>query len=179
MDLNRTLREHETLIRKTALRYAKRFALGQFGDNDDFVNEARIAAWRAIEAYREGRKAKLETFISVCIKRRMIDLRRHALRKSRGQLVCLGLDIEPLVDAVERALPDDEEVEDSLTLRAILDDEEHGALSHLMNGGTISALVAAWCRKKSLGSSESRCEVVACLRRIKLKLMQRGLSLSV
>ena len=179
IDLNRMLRQHDLLIRATALRYAKKFAIRDHGTSDDFINEARIAAWRALENYQVGHATKVETFIVRCIKNRMIDIRRYTLRKTRPslhytdqQLLAQVADVGPLAGRTD-------EVDGRLSLRAVLDDEEFTVLSHLTQGGDLGDLISTRCRMKSLGKNESRGEVVACLHRIKRKLNQNGLSLSV
>ena len=81
------LKKHESLIRATALKHARRFNTSRhINGPDDLIQIARMAAWDAINAWRDGKKAKLETFMVTCINNRIIDQGRAAARPSRPTL---------------------------------------------------------------------------------------------
>lgn len=178
MDLNRLLVTYDALIRAAAFKYTKHFTSARHIEtSDDLISEARIAAWKAITSYRHGKKAKLETYITVCIRNRMIELNRKAHRQCRPELAFPG---ERLTYAADLQATDDptERLAEDLTLREILNEREYRVLSHLRAGGDLKDLVSEYqTRKRTI--VEARHEVTTCLHRIRRKLKLRGLSLSV
>jgi RNA polymerase sigma factor (sigma-70 family) len=180
MDVNRLLCTYDSLIRATALKYSKHFTIARHVEStDDIVNEARIAAWKAILSYKTTQGTKIETYITSCIKNRMIDLNRKAHRASRPDLCFLG---EPeLAHATDLQATEDlsEELIDAVTLKSILTPKEFHVLAHLKTGGGMGELITEYRSTRARSSVEARGEVVKCLHRIRRKLQLRGLSLSV
>jgi len=178
MDLNRLLAHHDALIRAAALKYTKHFTTARHIEvSDDLINEARIAAWKAIRTYQTGKNAKIETYITVCIRNRMIELHRKAHRQCRPELTFPGEKMTQVADLQATEDPT-EQLTEVLTLKKILNDREYHVLSHLKSGGCIDVLVAEYQTRKRT-PVEARHEVVLCLHRIRRKLKLRGLSLSV
>ena len=180
MDVNRLLCTYDSLIRATALKYSKHFTIARHVEStDDIVNEARIAAWKAIVSYKTTQGTKIETYITSCIKNRMIDLNRKAHRASRPDLSFL--DETKLAYAADLQATEDptDELLDAVTLKSMLTEREFHTLAHLKAGGAIGELITEYRSTRARSSVEARGEVVKCLHRIRRKLKLRGLSLSV
>lgn len=75
-------------MRMEACQAARRFG----GNREDLIQEACLAAWVAIDGFDESRGVKLWTFISSCIRYRLLTAWQTAKRHARTPSIGLALD---------------------------------------------------------------------------------------
>ncbi len=94
-DVRNTLYEnYEPLIKYIVKQYAK--AASKYGvDYADLLQEANVGFANALNNYDEKKESSLKTFISLCIKRRLINaIRKAQTNKNQMELSNLSLDYD-------------------------------------------------------------------------------------
>ena len=173
MDSNRKLKRYERVIRSAATKYAARLLAQKPNEYDDVMNEARIAAWRAIERYDDSRNVKIETFIFNCVKNKMFDLAKHS-RRLKNNLATPDEDIDQHSDADEG-----QSLEQGILLKQVLSEDELNFITSVRRGGGVVSFVNELSRMTGMKSSEATREVSECLHHIQHKLKSSDLSPNV
>lgn len=162
MDFNRKLKEYDRVIKSAAHKYAARLLAERPNEYDDVMNEARIAAWRALERYDGSRQVKVETFIFNCVRNKMFDLAKHARR--------LGRNIATSHEDLDSFSEEDADVAHGILMKQVLSADELNLLTCIRKGGGASKFVYEVGRITRVRTEEARKEVVSCLHHIHLKL---------
>jgi RNA polymerase sigma factor (sigma-70 family) len=173
MDVNRDLKRYERVIRSAAIKYAAGLLAQRPNEYDDVMNEARIAAWRAIERYNVERKTKIETFIFNCVRNKMIDLARHANRLGRNLTVPVE-DVDQHGDDSASA-----QIDHDILLKQVLSEDELSFIDALRRGGGVVRFISELGRMTGVKSDEATKEVSECLHRIQRKLESQDQSQNV
>lgn len=173
MDLNRKLERYERVIRSAATKYAAKLLAQRPNEYDDVMNEARIAAWRAIERYDAAKQTKIETFIFNCVRNKMFDLAKHAGR--------LGRNLDSPVEDIDQHAGDDDtpSLDHGILLKQVLSEDELAFITSVRRGGGVVAFVQELSRMTGMKSSEATREVSECLHHIQHKLKSSGQSPNV
>lgn len=141
-----------------------------FHDYEDYIQEARIAAFKAIKNYRQDRKTKVSTFVYNCVENRFKDMHRYAMRKKRPTLYFYD-DFFVENFASENFYYDDyDRINREITVRKILNGEEYELYLRIMQGYRIYEIEKHSNKKKN--------ELKECFTRILQKLESHGMSLS-
>lgn len=145
-----TLKEFDNLIKIVTRKVIQKFNYEKhFDQYEDFISEARIAAWMAIKTYNKDKNAKLDTYITRCIKNRLYSINRKRNRKKNPSILLSG-DIAMLADNNNWEHP-------HFTIQTLLNEKEIKIVENVINGESL----------KQLGS---RREVKKCLDQIRQKL---------
>lgn len=159
---DRNLKQYEGLIRSTAMKYAARIVRNSPSEFDDVLNEARIAAWKAVAQYQTGGKAKIETYIFQSVKNKMIDLERHSKRLKYSMIEAN----EHIEDICEVSYDLDHLVQ----MKQVLSQDEFELVTSIRAGGGVRAFIRELCRTTGMKNSAVKEEVSECLLRIQRKL---------
>lgn len=164
MEVNRKLKSYERVIKSAATKYAAKLLSQRPNEYEDIMNEARIAAWRAIERYDESYKVKIETFIFNCVKNKMFDLARYSNRLSRNLITPNDNDVE------EESSDDEPSVEHGILLKQVLSEDELNLITCIRRGGGVVNFVGELSRRTGMKTSEATKEISECLHHIQHKL---------
>ena len=153
--------------------------VGSFVDRRDYdetadaLNEARIAAWKAIITYQKNKKAKLSHYISSCVRNRMVDLKRRKVPSLRYfSTLNPEADLNLELDRVTSFNPFNC-IEFDLTCRDLLTDEEYNLFKeYYVYGYTYQEIIANRNGGIEMVKSKSKLEgdLRSCLRLIKQRL---------
>jgi hypothetical protein len=132
------------------------------GEREDFLAEARAAAFIAIQKYRRDKKAKLKTFIRTCVKNRLKDLKKS---KQNDQ-------IPTELNEIESLLPMDNcmlEVEILIYVQQLLTPAEYDLYCLSVMGYTKPEIIKIYSKENRCERTTRR-EVDGCFTRITQKL---------
>ena len=182
MNETEELNKFENLICHTVKTYARHTDRSKSTNTiDDFLQEGRIAALKAIRTYSEGQNVKLTTYIASCVRNRMYDMHR----RTKAQRVP-SIDVKEDIRVYETGTcHDNQKLETKMTLAAYLDSDEFEMIMPLLeDGSTVNDLVKDLTAARTVGvedkyeknraKQESREDVVACLCRVQRLLGLRG-----
>ena len=182
MNENKVLTEYDRLIRNTVKIYAKKIDQSRTCNTlEDFLQEGRIAALKAIRSYDKDLKTKLSTYIVNCVKNRIRDLHRnaHALRIPPSDIT---------EDMTMHSVKGDTDLIDTrMTLKYYLESEDFKMIAPVLQDGcTVPDLIRdlqeerlvhvknKYNRRKIM--RESREDVVSCLCQVQRVLGLKGVS---
>lgn len=155
------LKDHERLIIHTTNRVIRKFKKSRhISDYDDFVAEARIAAWKAIVSYKSDKQTKLSTYIARCIANRLKDLNKKAYRQSTPDLEFYG----------PEDFHYDQPIDPSVTNVGSLSSDELSILKKVMGGKPLKVIINECASIKDVSTEYARKKVIRCLHRIRQKL---------
>ena len=140
--------KYEPLIKFIVKKYmtsANKYGL----DYNDLIQEANVGFTDALNSYDEQKEASLKTFISLCIKRKLINaIRKAQTRKNKMQQASLSIDYDydknglPLIDVIKDETADpslkfSEQENEKVLLQKIkkeLSKNEQKVFSYLLKG---------------------------------------------
>lgn len=76
------LEDYNFLIQGLVNQFIKKKKLS-FKDKDQFLNEARLAAWKAIGDFKQEKMVKITTYISTCVNNHLINVSKEKSRNDR------------------------------------------------------------------------------------------------
>lgn len=161
--IEQQLRKYEGLIRHTTHKLLAKHRNSRRRDGfDDYLSEARIAAWRAIKAFDEARHVRVETFIICAVRNHLATVDRALNSKMRTPFA-----EAEFLEAIESGGHDRRfaalaEIKDALC------ENDYQLVRQLAMGHGITELAEA--------RGVRREEVIQCLHRIQHKLQSLGLS---
>jgi len=173
MNESDVLRKFDLLIIRTVRDNTKNIDRSRScNDLEDFIQEGRIAALKAIRTHEKKRNVKLSTYIVSCVRNRIVDLHRRS--RVRPPADCYKeYPYEPPVDSDEFL------VENKLSLEKYLNSKNFEMFMPVLLDGSSVADLVKFAKEKRLekirkptgydkwiSEKESREDVVKCLCRV-------------
>ena len=186
IDENKVLSEFDNLIFHNVRKHTREEDQSKTCNGfDDFLQEGRIAALKAIRTYSNNHNCKLSSYIVNCVRNKMTDLHRQTLTKRNPPVDLLE---EGIAELDTRFLKNNESIskyEITSSLTKYLNSEEFELIRPIIEDeSTVSDIIDDLLSRKSVGVSDKfelreikklcREDVVACLCRVQQLLKLKG-----
>jgi len=103
--VSRLIKRHEPLLRYIVKKYLERLVNDDRSAYrfDDLLQEARIAAWRAVMSHDENKRSKVSTYMGTCATNKMRDLVRKVNRlKNPSYTPIEDIHLEKVDESIEQ-----------------------------------------------------------------------------
>lgn len=175
-----TLFELEGMIIDLASKYHRTINPNKYVNHDyeDFVAEARLAAYIAITKWKSDKGTKVSTYVYKCVENKFKDMHRFANRNKRPTLYFYDDSLIENFSSENFHYDDYDRMNREISVRRILNGEEYELYSRIMNGYRMCEIADLECEKNKLNYNRNRGEIKKCFTRILQKLKSHGMSLT-
>ena len=166
MDYNRELKNYLPLIKTIAKCHAKDLIRRDTQGYDMVLSVALEAAWRALETYNPNQGSKMSSYIGVCVRNRLADMRRET-KRIKNQTI----------DSIESDLPDHNDpitfFEEHTDMQKVLTQRELKMVTLALDNNLFQRKVGKPAMKKNINKEQ----VSVCLNQARQKLALNDLNL--
>jgi hypothetical protein len=167
--IEQKLKTHEPLIRRITVKLLRKHYHPHRRDSfDDYLSEARIAAWKALRSHQNKQHANIEYLIICAVRNHLCSIDRRLDRSKRKPLTQ-----EEFTEFVGEKGNGVSLLAECIDVESALDQDEFQLIRRLAMGHTLLDLARERCggdvTTKQLNRRKS--EIMACLQHIRLKLI--------